>query len=65
MADLSWYEGHEALDSRLSLFAAPDVDTTSVDHFMVEYSPVSQILKGSAIEFNVKCPNYVDLQRSH
>ncbi len=64
MASLSWYEGQEAQDSRLSLFAAPDVDTTSVDHFMVEYSPVSQILKGSAIEFNVKCPNYVDLQRS-
>lgn len=63
---LRFKEGGVGYDSNLSLFESPPIETATDKTEWIEYRPVTQITKGSTIEFYIPgtSNDYVDLKHS-
>ncbi len=54
-------EGHT---ENLNFFTLPSVNTGILESHMIEYKPITQVVPGGPVHFEVNAPTFVDLQNS-
>ncbi len=64
MSEFKFNGSEEAHTENLNLFSLPSVNSGILATNMIEYKPVSQVIPGGPVEFQVTPPTYVDLSKS-